>query len=48
MFIIGYGFIIFEHDIKINKAASAILTGTGGSILIIGSAVHFLQSAWLS
>src|SRR5665647_1415741 len=27
VFIIGYAFIAFEHSVKINKAASALVTG---------------------
>ena len=38
VFVLGYVAIALEHPLKADKAATALLTGTGGSILIIGSA----------
>ncbi len=37
VFIIGYTAIIFEHLIRVNKAATALLTGVGSWILYIAS-----------
>ena len=41
IFIVGYLMIAFEHPIKINKAASALLTGTILWILYVMNGPEF-------